>query len=384
MSNLNEIRVKSFFDLKLKNSIKKGVFINAMYYCSKIQSITLIPLLKGRDIIYQSPSGTGKTTCYIIGTSNQLCQSINSPQCLILVPTRELSIQIRNVFNVLNIYTKNSITSCHGGRWLGEDLKNLKKNFHGIVGTPGRVLHLLQIGSLAITKIRTFVLDEADILMNKNFKIDIFNIYRYLNSKVQIIICSATIPLYTLQAASKFLLDPVMILMRKEEINIDKIKQFYISVFIEENKLLALLDIFETLLVGQVLIFCNTIRKANWIHNKLLANNFNVGLIHGRVIQKERTNIFKNFRDGKTRALVTTDVSSRGLNIPEVSLVINYDIPTFKDVYLHRIGRTGRFGRQGVAINFAKLRDLHNIKNLEVHFSITIEELKSELLNYKY
>jgi len=220
-----------------------------------------------------------------------------------------------------------------------------------------------------------FVLDEADEMLSRGFKDQIYDVFKNLNSSIQVILLSATMPAEVLEVTKKFMRDPVRILVKKEELTLEGIKQFYVAVEKEDWKLDTLCDIYETMTITQAVIFCNTRRKVDWLTEKMHQRTFTVSAMHGDMDQKERDVIMREFRSGSSRVLITTDLLARGIDVQQVSLVINYDLPTNRENYIHRIGRGGRFGRKGVAINFVTEDDKRTLKDIETFYNTQIDEM---------
>ena len=265
--------------------------------------------------------------------------------------------------------------ACIGGTNVGEDIRKLDYGQHVVSGTPGRVLDMIRRKSLRTRSIKMFVLDEADEMLEKGFREQIYDIYRHLPPSTQVVLISATLPHEVLELTTKFMTDPIRILVKRDELTLEGIKQFFVSVEKEEWKFDTLCDLYDTLTVTQAVIFCNTKRKVDWLTEKLREANFTVSSMHGDMPQKERDSIMKEFRSGATRVLITTDVWARGIDVATVSLVINYDLPNDRELYIHRIGRSGRFGRKGVAINFVRTDDIHVLRDIEQFYATQIDEM---------
>ncbi|MXQ95973.1 hypothetical protein E5288_WYG020284 [Bos mutus] len=239
----------------------------------------------------------------------------------------------------------------------------------------GRVFDMLNRRYLSPKWIIMFVLDEADEMLSRGFKDQIYEIFQKLNTSIQVVLLSATVPTDVLEVTKKFMRDPIRILVKKEELTLEGIKQFYINVEREEWKLDTLCDLYETLTITQAVIFLNTRRKVDWLTEKMHARDFTVSALHGDMDQKERDVIMREFRSGSSRVLITTDLLARGIDVQQVSLVINYDLPTNCENYIHRIGRGGRFGRKGVAINFVTEEDKRILRDIETFYNTTVEEM---------
>merc|ERR1712166_98364 len=277
---------------------------------------------------------------------NKVCQA------MLLAPTRELAQQIAKVATALSDYMKIVVHSCVGGTAVRDDMRALQDGVHVVVGTPGRTFDMINRGALRLDDCRLFVLDEADEMLSRGFKDQIYDVFKFLPEKVQVALFSATMPMDVLEVTQRFMRDPVRILVKRDELMLEGIKQFYIAVEQEEWKLDTLCDLYETLTITQAIIYCNTRRKVDWLTEKMQSRDFTVSAMHGDIDQRERDLIMREFRSGSSRVLITTDLLARGIDVQQVSLVINYHLPTNRENYIHRIGRSGRFGRKGVAINF--------------------------------
>uniref|UniRef100_UPI00358F3755 eukaryotic initiation factor 4A-II isoform X3 n=1 Tax=Myxine glutinosa TaxID=7769 RepID=UPI00358F3755 len=361
-SNWNEI-VDNFDDMSLKESLLRGIYAYGFEKPSAIQQRAIIPCIKGYDVIAQAQSGTGKTATFAISILQLLDVELQETQALVLAPTRELAQQIQKVMVSLGDYLGSSCHACIGGTNLRSEISTLTaKTPHIVVGTPGRVFDMLNRGHLYE-------------MLSRGFKDQIYEIFQKLNSNIQVVLLSATMPAEVLDVTTKFMREPVRILVKKEELTLEGIKQFYINVEREEWKLDTLCDLYETLTITQAVIFLNTRRKVDWLTEKMQARDFTVSAMHGDMDQKERDLIMREFRSGSSRVLITTDLLARGIDVQQVSLVINYDLPTNRENYIHRIGRGGRFGRKGVAINFVTTEDKRILRDIESFYNTQIEEM---------
>jgi translation initiation factor 4A len=234
---------------------------------------------------------------------------------------------------------------------------------------------MIQRRVLKTDSMKMFVLDEADEMLSRGFTEQIYDIFQLLPQSTQVVLLSATMPQDVLEVTTKFMRDPVRILVKKDELTLEGIKQFYIAVEKEEWKLDTLSDLYETVTITQAVIFCNTRRKVDWLTDKLTARDFTVSAMHGDMDQAQRDVIMKEFRSGSSRVLIATDLLARGIDVQQVSLVINYDLPANRENYIHRIGRGGRFGRKGVAINFVTADDVRMMREIEQFYSTQIEEM---------
>uniref|UniRef100_A0A1I8AWT3 RNA helicase n=1 Tax=Steinernema glaseri TaxID=37863 RepID=A0A1I8AWT3_9BILA len=367
--------IPTFDKMGLHENLLRGIYSYGFEKPSAIQQRAIKAIIKGRDVIAQAQSGTGKTATFSIGVLQSLDVQTRETQALVLSPTRELAVQIQRVILAVGDYMNVQCHACIGGTNVGEDIRKLDFGQHVVSGTPGRVFDMIRRRNLRTRSIKMLVLDEADEMLNKGFKEQLYDIYRYLPPGAQVVLLSATLPHEILEMTSKFMTDPVRILVKRDELTLEGIKQFFVSVDKEEWKFDTLCDLYDTLTITQAVLFCNTRRKVEWLAEKLKEANFTVSAMHGEMEQKERDEIMKEFRGGSSRVLISTDVWARGLDVPQVSLVINYDLPNNRELYIHRIGRSGRFGRKGVAINFVKTDDVRILRDIEQYYSTQIDEM---------
>ena len=286
--------------------------------------------------------GTGKTATFAIGILQRLNASLLECQALILAPTRELAQQIVKVASSLGDFMNLKIHGCVGGTAVRDDMRILQDGVHIVVGTPGRVYDMINRRALRLDSIQLFVLDEADEMLSRGFKEQIYDVFKFMPETVQCAIFSATMPLEVLEVTKKFMRDPIRILVKKEELTLDGIKQFYIAIEREEWKIDTLSDLYGTLTITQAIIYCNTRRKVDYLTEEMRKRDFTVSCMHGDMEQRDRDVIMREFRSGSSRVLITTDLLARGIDVQQVSLVINYDLPTNRENYIHRIGRSGR------------------------------------------
>jgi|ERR1739838_14415 len=367
--------VDNFDDMHLRENLLRGIFAYGFEKPSAIQQRAIMPAIKGYDLIAQAQSGTGKTATFSIAILQQIDLAINNCQALVLAPTRELAQQIQKVVLALGDYQKVKCHACIGGTAVRQDLQTLQDGVNVVVGTPGRVFDMINRGALGTDSMKMFVLDEADEMLSRGFKDQIYDVFRKLPSNIQVILLSATMPEDVLEVTKRFMRDPINILVKKEELTLEGIKQFFINVEKEEWKLETLTDLYETMTITQAVIFLNTRRKVDWLKEKLHEKDFTVSSMHGDMEQGERDIIMKEFRTGSSRVLITTDLLARGIDVQQVSLVINYDLPNNRENYIHRIGRGGRFGRKGVAINFVTQEDVRILKDIETFYNTSIDAM---------
>jgi ATP-dependent RNA helicase len=367
--------VPSFDSMGLNQNLLRGIFAYGFEKPSAIQQRAIVPVIKGRDVIAQAQSGTGKTATFSMGILQCVDPTLRETQALVLSPTRELAQQIESVIKTIGHYTQVRVHSCIGGKSLGDDIRELDNGVHVVSGTPGRVFDMIRRRNLRTRNIKMLVLDEADEMLGRGFKEQIYDVYRYLPPATQVVLVSATLPHEVLEMTTKFMTDPVRILVKRDELTLEGIKQFFVAVEKEEWKFDTLCDLYDTLTITQAVIFCNTRRKVDWLTEKMRKVNFTVASMHGEMPQDEREAIMNSFRNGENRVLITTDIWARGIDVKQVSLVINYDLPNNRELYIHRIGRSGRFGRKGVAINFVKSDDIRILRDIEQFYATQIDEM---------
>jgi len=300
-------------------------------------------------------------------------------QTLILAPTRELANQIHKVVLALGDYQKVKCHVCIGGTSVRDDIDALRNGVHVVVGTPGRTFDMVSKRHLRIDDLLTFVLDEADEMLSRGFKDQIYDIFKTLPPNVQVCLFSATMAPEVLDMTTKFMRDAVRILVKKDELTLEGIRQFYVAIEKEEWKLDTLCDLYETLTITQAIIYCNTRRKVDFLADQMSKRDFTISTMHAELDQKERDLIMREFRSGSSRVLISTDLLARGIDVQQVSLVINFDLPQNMENYLHRIGRSGRFGRKGVAINFVTNNDVRAMKDIEKYYHTQIEEMPMDI-----
>ncbi|KAK3041193.1 hypothetical protein RJ639_028453, partial [Escallonia herrerae] len=398
--------VMTFDDMGIKDDLLRGIYEYGFERPSAIQQRAVVPILHQRDVIAQAQSGTGKTSMIAFAVCQMVETSSREVQALILSPTRELGAQTEKVILAMGDHRNIQAHACIGGQSVGEDIRKLEHGVQVVSGTPGRVCDMIKRRTLRTRAIKLLILDESDEMLSRGFKDQIYDVYRYLPPELQVVLISATLPNEILEMTSKFMTDPVRILVKRDELTLEGIKQFFVAVEKEDWKFGTLCDLYDTLTITQAVIFCNTKRKVDWLTAKMRDSNFTVSAMHGDMPQQERDAIMGEFRSAVTRVLITTDVWARGLDVQQaspllplslphshaaslvgindktvpcasksVSLVINYDLPNNRELYIHRIGRSGRFGRKGVAINFVKTDDIKILRDIEQYYSTQIDEM---------
>jgi translation initiation factor 4A len=370
---------ESFDDYDLDENLLRGIYSYGFEKPSAIQQRGIKPILDGRDTIGQAQSGTGKTATFVIGALQRIDIGLKATQALILAPTRELANQIQKVALALGDYQKVKCHCCIGGTSVRDDIDKLREGQHLVVGTPGRVFDMIGKRNLRVDDLITFVLDEADEMLSRGFKDQIYDIFKTMPPNIQVCLFSATMAPEILDLTSKFMRDAVRILVKKDELTLEGIRQFYVAIEKEEWKLDTLCDLYETLTITQAIIYCNTRRKVDFLADQLGKRDFTISTMHADLDQKERDLVMREFRSGSSRVLISTDLLARGIDVQQVSLVINFDLPQNMENYLHRIGRSGRFGRKGVAINFVTNSDVRAMKDIEKYYHTQIEEMPMDI-----
>lgn len=379
-NNEEEVDIyETFDDMDLNINLLRGIYSYGFESPSLVQKKGIKALIHGKDMIIQSQSGTGKTATFSIGILSKI-KSDDNLEAFILSPTRELALQSYKVISSLSLYTKIKTCVCIGGVNIYNqisDIENKKPNI--IVGTPGRILDLMQKKNIDISNITSLIIDEADEMLSRGFKDQIYSICKEMSEDLNISLFSATIPNEMLEYSIQFMRNPLKILIKKEELTLEGIKQYYIKLQSSNEKLDVLIDLYQYICVSQTIIYCNNKNTVIYLTNKLKENSFTVGSIHGDMTSQERLDIMTSFRNGETRILLSTDLLARGIDIQQISLVINYELPFSKENYIHRIGRSGRFGRKGTAINLISNFDISKLKDLEKFYATQIDPLPSNI-----
>tara|TARA_A200000113_G_C8815679_1_gene338743 strand:- start:45 stop:1148 length:1104 start_codon:yes stop_codon:yes gene_type:complete len=362
--------------------ILRGIYAFGYERPSPIQTRAVQPMIDGKDIIAQAQSGTGKTGAFSIGTLNVVDPTLNEIQALILSPTRELSRQSYNVIDKIGSFLKNlRLQLLIGGTSTSDDIDRLKNETpHIVVGCPGRTFDMIKRGYLNTSKIRVFILDEADEMLSSGFKEQIYNIFQYLATNTKIALFSATIPSDIEALTSKFMTDPVKILVKSEMLTLEGIQQYYVALENDGDKYEAIKDLYASITSSQCIVYCNSVKRVQDLYEAMVEDEFTVSRIHSNMLKEEREAAYLDFKSGKNRILISSNVTARGIDIQQVSTVINFDVPKCVHTYLHRIGRSGRWGRKGVGINFVTKFDVRSIKAIEQHYNTEIPELPNSFV----
>ncbi len=406
----------SWDDLDLDPLLLRGIYAYGFERPSPIQQRAIRPLMEKRDLAAQAQSGTGKTATFTIGALSRVDTTKAETQVIVLSPTKELTLQTAEVFQRIGSMVPHlRVEAVYGGReFLPEEsisswrhqrdtatggsssssssgggdgsavtasttASNTSTTPHVVCGCPGKVFDLLRRKQIQAQHVRLVVMDEADDLLSEGFKEQIYVILQKLNSNVQIALFSATYQPATEGIVQHLLRNPVRITVEREMLTLEGIKQYYVAMEDDEDKYCTLKDLFSHFSVSQCIIYSNTVERVEKLYRSMKTDGFPVSRIHSRMTREEREASFLEFKSGGSRVLISSDLTARGIDIQQVSTVINFDVPKSVDTYLHRIGRSGRWGRKGVGINFVTRRDIGLVKNIEKHYSTQISELPAEL-----
>ena len=373
--------ISSWDELDIDPNILRGIYAYGFEKPSPIQQKAIKPIILGKDIIAQAQSGTGKTATFTIGALSKVEISDNSTQVMILSPTRELCVQTSKVVESIGGMMKGLRvqTAFGGGGYEDRNSFSSRDSAHIICGCPGRIYDMIRRDQLNIKKLKLVIFDEADELLSDGFKEQVYSIFQYFHDNIQVGLFSATMPDHILKMTEKFMRNPVKICVKADQLTLEGISQFFVALEDDRQKYATLKDIFSQLPVSQCIIYCNSVKRVADLYDAMIEDDFPVCCIHSTMDKFTRDKSINDFRNGKSRVLISSNVTARGIDIQQVSIVINFDIPKCVHTYLHRIGRGGRWGRKGVGINLITRRDLDKLKEIETHYSSTIKELPSNL-----
>ena len=373
----------SFDNLNIRDNLLRGIYSYGFEKPSNIQYKSIPIINSKKDLIAQSQSGTGKTGAFTIGILNNIDIKDKSIQSIIISPTHELAEQIYEVMINLSIYLKDiNIKKVIGKTNILNSKYELEQNPHILIATPGRLLDMINRKYIFTENIKHVVFDEADEILSRGFMNTIYQLIKVFPVNSQLLLFSATMPEEILNLTSKFMNDPTKILVNKEELTLEGITQFYINCNIYKWKYDVLYDLYNSISINQCIIYVNTKNTLMNFVDRLNQQKFPISFIHGELLSEQRKENLQNFKTGKTRILLSTDLLSRGIDIQQLSLVINFDIPKNKETYIHRIGRSGRYGRKGVSINFICNNEINQINELEKYYNTEIIEMPENISDY--
>lgn len=376
--NVNqEKEYSNWDDFDLSPDLLRSIYSYGFEHPSTIQKKAIPAILTGKDVIAQAQSGTGKTGTFTIGTLQKIDLKQDYTQGLVLVPTHELAHQVESVFQNLSQFMDGiRIKTLLGGTSILQDRRDIKEYApHIIIGCTGRVYDMIKRKVLKLDQLKILVLDEADEMLSHGFKEQIYNIFQYLPHSMQVALFSATMPDHVLELTKAFMIDPIQIIMKTEELSLDGINQFYLAMYDDHNKYDHLKLLFKELNISQTIIYANSVNRVIDLYNAMSTEGFSVCCIHSNMSKEERKQVIDKFRNSSYRVLISSNLTARGIDIQQVNVVINFDIPKSAETYLHRIGRSGRWGRKGTAINFITKKDIFYMKNIERIYGISIMEL---------
>lgn len=385
VSTLHEY--KSFDDMDLDDRLLRGIYAFGFEKPSPIQQKGIVPMKEGRDLLAQAQSGTGKTGTFLIGGLSVIDTSKNEVQMVVLCPVRELADQTATVARGIGAYMGLRVHTATGGPPVSEDLDKLQQNRssaphvpHLLVATPGRLYDLLNRKAVSPATIRVLVLDEADQMLEDRFRDQVHCILSVgWPTHTQVALLSATMIAEVAAVAKTLLRDPVEILLPPDDITLDGIKQWYIEIEREDMKLETLCDLYEHMNIQQAMIFVNTRMRAEQLAEAMRRRGFDLDYIHGEMDVSERRRRMTAFRGGSVRVLISTDLLARGIDVQQIDRVFNYELPVQRENYIHRIGRSGRYGKKGAAINLVTERELRMQKDIERFYSTRINPLPLNL-----
>lgn len=366
-----------FDDFYLKRELLMGIFEKGFEKPSPIQEETIPIALAGRDILARAKNGTGKTASFIIPCLEKVDTTKNNIQVLVVVPTRELALQTSQVTKELGKHLKVEVMVTTGGTSLKDDIMRLYNPVHILVATPGRVLDLANKGVANLANCSLFVMDEADKLLSPEFQPLIEQVIAFLPRERQLLMFSATFPITVKDFRDRFLQRPYEINLM-EQLTLKGVSQYYAYVE-ERQKIHCLNTLFSKLQINQSIIFCNSVNRVELLAKKITELGYSCFYIHAKILQAHRNRVFHDFRNGGCRNLVCSDLFTRGIDIQAVNVVVNFDFPKNSETYLHRIGRSGRFGHLGLAINFVTYDDRFNLYKIEQELGTEIKPIPPQI-----
>ena len=370
-------QINSWDELNISDDLLRGIYSYGFEKPSPIQSKAIKPIIEGRDIIAQAQSGTGKTATFSIGALSRVDLNDKNNQVLILSPTHELTKQTAKVIRSLATMMPGlRIQTMIGGSSIEGDAEFMYgAPPHIIVGCPGRVYDMIKRRHINANKLKLVIIDEADEMLSQGFKDQIYNIFQNFNNDIQVALFSATLPQNIYTITDQFMRNPVKISVAAEMLTLDGIKQYFVALNDDVEKYATLKDIYQSISLSQCIIYCNSVKRVADLYDAMTEDHFPVCCIHSNMEKGEREASLDQFRAGSARVLISSNVTARGIDVQQVNTVINFDLPRDAHTYLHRIGRSGRWGRKGTGINFITKRDTQTIRDIESYYKTQIDEL---------
>jgi len=376
-SDVTDREGKEFEDFCLSRELLMGIFEMGWEKPSPIQEASIPMALSGRDILARAKNGTGKTGAYSIPILERVDPTRDVIQALIIVPTRELALQTSQICTDLSKHLKLKVMVTTGGTGLKDDIIRVYQKVHVIIATPGRIIDLMEKNVCKMDECKMLVLDEADKLLSQDFNKMLDKLISFLPTKRQILLFSATFPVTVEDFMKKHAIDPYKINLM-DELTLKGVTQYYAFVQ-ERQKVHCLNTLFSKLEINQSIIFCNSTQRVELLAKKITELGYACYYIHARMNQADRNRVFHDFRKGHCRNLVCSDLFTRGIDIQAVNVVINFDFPKMSETYLHRIGRSGRFGHLGIAINLITYDDRFNLQKIETELGTEIKPIPKEI-----
>ncbi|KAL0209627.1 hypothetical protein RCL1_008465 [Eukaryota sp. TZLM3-RCL] len=365
----------SFEDFNLKEDLLRGIYEYDYQEPSPVQEATIPSALMRRDILARAKNGTGKTASFLIPTLETIDTSLKAIQSVILVPTRELALQTADVAKRLGQFLPNlQVMVATGGPSIKEDIIRISQKPHIVVATPGRLCELVRQRNADLSKCNILVLDEADKLLTDIFYRQITSVMNQMPQGRQLLLFSATFPASVREFKTKFMKPDTHMVNLMSELTLKGVTQYYAYVE-ERQKVHCLYTLFKKLDINQSIIFCNSVNRVKHLAMKITELGFSCYYIHSQMDQSERNQVFQNFRNGHCRNLVCSDVWARGIDIQSVNVVFNFDMPKTSETYLHRIGRSGRFGHYGLSISFVTPSDREALYKIETELGCQVEPI---------
>ena len=377
----SEFVISNWDQLDIPEELLRSIHAYGFETPSPIQKRAILPIIQKKDIIAQAQSGTGKTATFSIGALSRVNLKENVTQILMLAPTRELASQIlKVVIGLSRQMTALKTQLIVGGNTIDEDVASLRKSTpHIVVGCPGRVYDMIKRSHISVKALKLVVVDEADEMLSEGFKEQIYKIFQYFSRDIQVALFSATFHQEFYEISDKFMRNPVNIKVKAESLTLEGISQYFVALEDDKQKYDTLKDLFSALTVSQCIIYCNSVSRVKELCEAMVDDGFPVCCIHSDMDMESRKKTFDEFVLGAHRVLISSNLTARGIDVQQVSVVINFDLPKDVHCYLHRIGRSGRWGRKGVGVNFITKRDIPKIKEIEEYYHSEIQELPSDL-----